>query len=73
MDPSLRDSYGAIPIEIKVEIKEAATGITLKSKPTNVGVNLREVDLSFETRHDFKPGLPLKVKVDVIFIFLNIN
>lgn len=51
---------------MKAEVEEASTRIKQKSKVVISDIKRREVSLSFEAPGSFKPGLPLKVKVNTV-------
>ena len=57
-------SYYSMYLEMKAEVEEASTRIKQKSKAVRSDIERREVSLSFEAPGSFKPGLPLKVKVN---------
>ena len=51
---------------MKAEVIEASTRIKQKSQVVSGDIERREVSLSFEAPESFKPGLPLKVKVNTV-------
>ena len=57
-------SYDPMYLEMKAEVIEASTRIKQKSKANIGNIERREVFLLFEAPESFKPGLPLKVKVN---------
>ena len=61
-------SYYSMYLEMKAEVEEASTRIKQKSKAVRVNIERKEVYLSFEAPESFKPGLPLKVKVNTVNI-----